>query len=54
MTFAPSNFDYGQTAKSKPRARFDFSVFKHFVGVFAIGFSGASWYVILHFLFHAF
>jgi len=52
MTFAPSHCEYGQEAKAKPRARVDFSAAKHFVGIFALGFSGATWYAVLHFMFH--
>jgi hypothetical protein len=39
-------------AKPKTKLHIDFSFLRHFVGIFAVSFSIAVWYAILHFGFH--
>ncbi len=52
MTLANSHWDFARNTWRKSRLRFDVSFLRHFVGVFAISFSLAVWYVILHFGLH--
>jgi hypothetical protein len=41
-----------EVSKRETRLHVDFSALRHFVGVFALTFSVAVWYAILHFGFH--
>jgi hypothetical protein len=52
VTLANSHWDVARNTGQKSRIRIDVSFLRHFVGVFAISFSLAVWYVILHFGLH--
>jgi hypothetical protein len=52
MAFAHHISEYGRTGKTQTQLRVDFSALRHFVGIFAVSFSGLAWYGVLHFALH--
>jgi hypothetical protein len=52
MAFAHNISDYSRAEKTETQPRVDLSFLRHFVGIFAVSFSGAVWYGVLHFAFH--
>ena len=51
MTFANPHLSYRGGDKPKSGFRPDWSAARHFVGIFAVGFSGTVLYTIAHFVF---